>query len=445
LDFPVLYAIGREGKAGHTEEEARSATTLEPLFETILSCIKPPVIGEGPFQLMVTSLDYDSHKGKHIIGRILRGVAKKGQPVVLLKENGEKSTGRLETISINHGLKKTEEVEVPAGDIVDITGVNGASIGDTLSDPSELTPLPRITVEEPTIKIAIGPNTSPFNGKEGKFTNSRQIVERLQKELETNVSLKLEVTKDKFIVSGRGELHLSVLIETLRREGFEFEVSKPQVITKVVDGIELEPVEDVFIDIPDEYVGAVTQELGQRRGDMTNMVPDHKGNTRLEYKIPSKNLLGIRSILLTNTKGTAVINTLFDSFQPVKPALEKIRNGVLIAAEAGTALSYGLTTVQERGITFIEPGTPVYEGMIVGLNSRRDDIEINVIKGKKLTNMRASTGDIAIILTPPLKMSLEQYLDFIEEDELLEVTPLNLRPRKKFLSRIERVRQERKS
>ncbi len=443
LDFPVIYAIGREGKAGHTEQEARTSTSLTPLFETILTTIPGPVIEEGSLQLLVTSLDYDSHKGKHIIGRVKRGKITKGQSVVLLKEDGSKNSARIETIYITHGLKKTEVESAPAGDIVDITGVAGATIGDTVADSNDPSPLPRISVEEPTIKIAIGPNTSPFNGKEGKFTNSRQILERLQKELETNVSLRLEIAGDRFLVSGRGELHLSVLIETLRREGYEFEVSKPQVITKIVDDVELEPVEDVFIDIPDNYVGAVTQELGVRRGDMTNMVPDHKGNTRLEYKIPSKNLLGIRSVLLTNTKGTAVINTLFDSFQPIKPALDKIRNGVLIAAESGTALSYGLTTVQERGISFIEPGTPVYEGMIVGLNSRRDDIEINVIKGKKLTNMRASTGDIAIILTPPLKMSLEQYLDFIEEDELLEVTPLNLRPRKKFLSRIDRVRNQR--
>jgi len=445
LDFPVMYAIGKEGKAGKTEEEARNAVTLEPLFETILNYIPPPKIENGPLQLLVTSLDYDSHKGKHIIGKIKRGNAAKGQSVVLMKEHGEKQTSRIETISITHGLKKTEVEEVQTGDIVDITGVPNAAIGDTVADPADPTPLPRIALEEPTIKIAIGPNTSPFAGREGKFTNSRQILERLQKELETNVSLKLEIAGDRFLISGRGELHLSVLIETLRREGYEFEVSKPQVITKIVDNVEMEPVEDVSIDIPDEYVGAVTQELGQRRGDMTNMVPDHKGNTRLEYKIPSKNLLGIRSILLTSTKGTAIINTIFDGYQPIKPALEKLRNGVLIAAEPGTALTYGLETVQERGTSFIEPGTPVYEGMIVGINSRREDIEINVIKGKKLTNMRSSTSDIATILTPPLKMSLEQYLDFIEEDELLEVTPQNLRPRKKFLSKIERIRQERKN
>lgn len=443
LDFPVLYAIGREGKAGKTEDEARNATNLSPLFDAILETIPAPKIDEGSFQLLVTSLDYDTHKGKHIIGRIKRGTAKKGQQVVLLKDNNEKQQGRLDTISITHGLKKTEVDEAGAGDIVDITGVSNATIGDTVTDPSDQTPLPRISIEEPTIKISLGPNTSPFAGREGKFTNSRQILERLQKELETNVSLRLDIVGDRFMLSGRGELHLSVLIETLRREGYEFEVGKPQVITKTIDGVEMEPIEDVIIDIPDAYVGAVSTEMGVRKGEMTNMQTDGKGNTRFEYKIPSKNLLGIRSTLLTNTKGTAVINTMFNGYEPLKPTLEKVRNGVLIASEGGTALTYGLQNAQERGITFIDPATDVYEGMIIGMHPRREDIEINVIKGKKLTNMRASTGDIAVVLTPPLKMSLEQYLDFIEEDELLEVTPQTLRPRKKYLSKIDRVRYQR--
>lgn len=445
LEFPVLYAIGREGKAGKTEEEARHATNLEPLFEEILRYIAPPVVEEGPLQLLVTSLDYDSHKGKHIIGRVKRGTAKKGQAIVLLKEDGSKVSARIETISITHGLKKTEVEEAEPGDVVDITGVANAQIGDTVSDPLDPTPLPRIHVEEPTIKIALGANSSPFAGKEGKFTNSRQLLERLQKELETNVSLKFEQIGDRFVLSGRGELHLSVLIETLRREGYEFEVGKPQVITKMIDGVEMEPVEDVIIDVPDDYVGSVSQEMGLRRGEMTNMVPDGKGNTRLEYKVPSKNLLGIRSILLTNTKGTAIMNTMFDSYQPLKPALEKIRNGVLISSETGVALTYGLNVVWERGTAFIEPGTQVYEGMLIGLNTRKEDIEINVTKEKKQTNIRSSTSDIAVILPPALQMSLEQYLDFLEDDELLEVTPKNLRPRKKYLSKIDRVRAQRAS
>lgn len=442
LEFPTLYAIGREGKAGKTPEDVKNSNSLDILFETIISYIPSPSVEEGTFQMLVTSLDYDTHKGKHVIGRIKRGTAKKGLAVMLIKEH-EKVSGRIETLSITSGLKKSEVDEAVAGEIVDITGVGKASIGDTVSDASNPEALPRISIEEPTIKIAIGPNTSPFAGREGKFTNSRQILERLQKELETNVALKLDSTGDKFVVSGRGELHLSVLIETLRREGYEFEVGKPQVITKVIDGVEMEPVEDVFIDVPDEFVGVVTQEFGVRKGEMVNMQSDHKGNTRFEYKVSSKNLLGVRSLLLTNTKGTAVINTLFSGYQPVSPALEKIRNGVLIASEPGTALTYGLQNAQERGTTFIDPSTEVYEGMIIGEHPRKEDIEINVIKGKKLTNMRASTADIGIVLTPPLKMSLEQYLDFIEEDELLEVTPKSLRPRKKFLTKLDRVRAAR--
>lgn len=443
LEFPVLYAIGREGKAGHTVEEANQATTLEPLFETILSYIPSPKVEEGPFRMVVTTLDYDTHKGKHVIGRILRGNAKKGASVILVKENGITETGRIESIAISQGLEKIFVDEAPAGDIVDITGVGNAHIGDTIADPADPTALPRISIEEPTIKIAMGANSSPFAGREGKFTTSRQILERLEKELETNVSLRLDNQGDKFVLSGRGELHLSVLIETLRREGYEFQVSKPEVITKIVDGKEMEPVEDVIIDIPDEFQGAATQELGQRRGTMTNMETDGRGNTRLEYTIPSKNLLGIRSVLLTKTKGTAVMNSMFSGYQPLTPNIEKIRNGVLISSETGTALTYGLNNVQERGITFIDAGTKVYEGMIIGMNMRKDDIEMNVTKEKKQTNIRSSTSDIAVILTPPVKMSLEQYLDFLEDDELLEVTPQSLRPRKKFLSQIERVRSKR--
>lgn len=443
LDFPVLYAIGREGKAGKTPADVATSTNLEPLFETILSYISGPAIEEGPLQMLVTSLDYDTHKGKHVIGRIKRGVAKKGMPVILHKADDTMATFRLESLAITQGLHKVDVTEVQAGDIVDITGIDGASIGDTVTDPSDPTALPRIYLEEPTIKIALGANTSPFSGKEGKFTTSRQLLERLNKELETNVSLRVENMGDRFILSGRGELHLSVLIETLRREGYEFQVGKPEVITKTVNGVVMEPVEDVLIDLPDEFQGAVTQELGQRKGIMTNMEADGRGNTRLEYKVPSKNLLGIRSILLTKTKGNSILNTIFDTYQPLTPTLEKLRNGVLISSETGTALTYGLNTVQERGTAFIDAGTKVYEGMIIGLNTRKDDMEINVTKEKKQTNIRASSSDISVILAPPIKMSLEQYLDFLEEDELLEVTPLGLRPRKKYLTRVERSRSNR--
>ncbi|MDZ4228095.1 MAG: translational GTPase TypA [Candidatus Levybacteria bacterium] len=443
LNFPVLYAIGREGKAAVKMEDVQASATLDPIMQTIVSYIPAPTVEEGPFKMVATTLDFDTHKGKHVIGKIRSGSLEKGQAVLLINHKNEKIKAQIENIFINRGLKKDEVEKVEAGEIVDITGIDNVAIGDTITDPSNPVALPRISIEEPTIKIALFANTSPFAGKEGKYSNSRQVYERLVKELETNISMKLEVMEDKFIVSGRGELHLSVLIETIRREGYEFQVEKPEVITKIVDGVEMEPVEDLIIDVPDEFQGVVSRELGERRGQMTNMNADGKGNTRFEYKIPSKNLLGLRNILLTNTKGTAVINTMFDKYEPLTPLLPKIRNGVLIASEGGTALTFGLQNAQGRGTTFIDAGTTVYEGMIVGLNSRGDDIEINVTKGKHLTNMRASSSDISIALTPPLIMSLEQYLDFLEDDELLEVTPKSLRLRKKSLSKLDRVRAAR--
>lgn len=444
LNFRVLYAIGREGKATTHPELIGQVDNLTVIMDEIINHIHPPVIETGEFKMLVTSLDYDTHKGKHIIGKIRSDKARIGQPVVLLKADEKTVNAKIEHIYLAHGLKKIEVSEAVAGDIVEITGIESADIGDTLTSSKDITPLPRIAIEEPTIKITLGANTSPFAGKEGKFSNSRQILERLQKELETNVSLRLEIKDEGFILSGRGELHLSVLIETLRREGYEFQVAKPEVITKIIDGVEMEPVEDLLIDVPDGFVGQVTEEVGKRKGQMKNMEADGNGNTRLEYNIASKALIGIRSMLLTRTKGTAVINTLFDSFQPVVPPILKSRNGVLIASESGSALSYGLHNAQERGMTFIAPGTKVYEGMIVGINSRNEDIEVNVTKEKKQTNMRASTSDVSLgALTPPIQMSLEQCLDFLEDDELLEVTPESLRLRKRYLTRTERVRQNR--
>lgn len=444
LDFPTFYAIGREGKASKKLEEVESSTTLEPILDEIINFIPSPSVDEGDFQMLVTSLDYDSHKGKHIIGRIKRGNLTKDQALVLIGENGQKTNGKAETIRVSHGLKKIDVESVVAGDIVDITGVDNATIGDTVADAKNPQELPRIEVEDPTIRITMSANTSPMAGKEGTFTNSRQIHERLVRELETNISLRMQQDGEKFILSGRGELHLSILIETLRREGYEFQVGKPEVILKTIEGVKMEPVEDLMIDIPDEFLGAVTSELGKRKGLMTNMFSDGKSNTKVEYRIPSKNTLGIRSALLTNTKGTAIINSIFDKYEPLTPAIDQIRNGVLIASESGTALHYGLDNAQQRGITFIEPGTKVYGGMIIGENSRKEDIEINVTKEKKQTNMRASTSDVNLgALTPAIVMSLEQCLDFLEDDELLEVTPQNLRLRKKFLTRLERVRQQR--
>lgn len=443
LNFPVLYAIGREGKSAEKLEDVQNCKTLDPIMQTIINTIPSPKVEEGLFKMVVSALAYDTHKGKHAIGRVQRGDLEKGQKVILVKSQDQKFTSIVEGIYINQGLKKEDVNQVFAGEIVELTGISNAAIGDTITDPSDPTPLPRIKIEDPTIKISFFANTSPFSGREGKFSNSRQLYERLTKELETNVSLKLEIKDDKFIVAGRGELHLSVLIETLRREGYEFQVGKPEVITRVVDGVEVEPAEDLIIDVPDEFQGMVSKELGERRAIMTNMFSNGRGNTRFEYKIPSKNLLGIRNILLTSTRGTAVINSLFDKYEPLSPPINNIRNGVLIASQTGSAVTFGLINAQGRGSTFIEPGTKVYEGMIVGQNSRKEDIVINVAKEKKQTNVRSETADIAIPLTPAVKMSLEQYLDFLAEDELLEVTPQNLRLRKKYLTRLERVKHER--
>jgi len=444
LDFPVYYAIGREGKAAATLEELKTINNLESILNEIIEYIPAPKVEEGDFQMLVSNMDYDAHKGKHAIGRIHRGNIKKGQSLTLIDANGTKIFGKAESIRLSHGLKKIEVDEAFSGDIVDITGISTVAIGDTITDANNPEPLPRIHLEEPTIKIGITANTSPFAGREGKYTNSRQILERLTRELETNVSMKLGREGDRMVVSGRGELHLSILIETLRREGYEFQVEKPQVITKIVDGVVMEPVEMAIIDIPDQFLGVITAEMGARKGVMLNMHSEGNGNTRFEFKIPSKNLFGIRNDLLTNTKGTAIVNTVFLDYEPLSPAIAQIRNGVLIASEPGSALKYGLNNAQGRGITFIEPGTQVYEGMIIGENSRQDDIEINVTKEKKQTNMRASTADVSLgALTPALIMSLEESIDFLEDDELLEVTPKSLRLRKKYLSHLERTRKSR--
>ncbi len=444
LEFPIFYAIGREGKAALSLEELQQSQNLEPILNSIIEFIPAPKVEKGSFQMLVSNLDYDVHKGKHAIGRIRRGNIKKGQNLILIDAFGKKIAGKAESIRLSHGLKKIEVDEAFAGDIVDITGLPNVAIGDTITDSQSPEPLPRIMLEEPTIKIAISANTSPFAGREGRFTNSRQILERLTHELETNISLKLAKEGEKMVVSGRGELHLSILIETLRREGYEFQVEKPEVITKSVDGVVMEPVEIAMIDVSDQFLGIITAEMGARKGKMLNMQSDGKGNTRFEFKIPSKNLFGIRNDLLTNTKGTAIVNTIFFDYEPMSPTIPQIRNGVLIASEAGSALKYGLNNAQGRGITFIEPGTMVYEGMIVGENTRQDDIEINVTKEKKQTNMRASTSDVTLgALTPATVLSLEECIDFLEDDELLEVTPKSLRLRKKLLTHLDRVRKTR--
>jgi GTP-binding protein len=353
------------------------------------------------------------------------------------------STARAEKLFVADGLERAEVSEATAGDIVWITGISGSRIGATLADPSSPDALPVMAIEPPTLQVQIGPNTSPFAGREGKFTTSRQIGTRLERELETNVGLRVVDRGTSFLVSGRGELHLSVLIETLRREGYEMEVGRPEVVTTIEDGKTLEPVEELTIESPEEHIGAVSSELGRRRATLVTMEPTTKGTTRQVYKLPTRAMLGLRGQLLTATKGTATVNSLLLGYEPAGVALDQLRNGVLISGATGNATTYSLATVEERGTAFIGPGTNVYEGMIIGLNRRSEDMEINVTKEKKLTNVRASATDMTTQLTPYTRLTLEESLDFIESDELLEVTPANLRMRKRYLTLIERKRHSR--
>jgi GTP-binding protein len=444
LDFPVYFAIGRDGKAWDhipTEAETQSDADLTPIFDAIINDIPAPKVDEdGPFQMLVTSLSWDTYQGKYAIGRINRGRIKAGQALTYIHRDGETSAARSDKLFVAQGLGRIEVPEALAGDIVWITGVASANIGGTITDPSAPEALPVMEIEAPTLQIQIGPNTSPFAGKEGKYTTSRQIGGRLERELETNVGLRVVDRGTDFLVSGRGELHLSVLIETLRREGFEMEVGRPQVVTKEENGKTMEPIEELTVEVPEEYVGAVTSELGRRRANMSSMEPTTKATTRLIYTLPTRTLLGLRNVLLTSTKGTAIINSLLYGYEPLGPALQQLRNGVLISSETGASTTYSLGTVEERGNAFIGPATKVYEGMIIGLNRRGEDMEINVTKEKKLTNVRASSTDMTTQLTPYTKLTLEEALDFIESDELLEVTPQNIRMRKRYLTNMERKR-----
>lgn len=441
LDFPVVYAIGREGKAGLSPTTL--ADDLGPLFEMITKEIPPAVKDtDKPLQLLISTLDFDQHLGKLGIGRVRRGTIRLGQRVALVTPEKGYGSFTVEKLFTSRGIAREEVVEAPAGDIVAIAGVRDIEIGQTITDPSQPDPLPKISVEEPTLKLTIGANTSPFAGKEGKFVTSRQIGERLMKERETNLGMRIsDLGGGEFEVAGRGELHLAVLIENMRREGYEMQVSRPQVILK--DG--MEPYDEVTVEVPDEHVGAVTTELGKRRGEMQNLAADGKGGTRITYLISQRNMIGARNTLLTQTKGTAVFHTIFAGYKAPGPVAEDVRNGVLVALDTGKALAYSLENAQERGTTFIDPGEDVYEGMVVGLANKDQDVELNVTKGKHLTNMRSAGADIKIALTPAYKMSLEQALDFIADDELVEVTPASIRLRKRYLSRIDRVRDARKA
>lgn len=445
LDYPVYYAIGRDGKAWTDMPDGTTASAdLAPIFQAIIEHIPAPQVDPAkPFRMLITSLQYDSFLGKYALGRIERGVAKAGAPISLISPDGTVAGGKIDKLFTYSGLNRQEVDQIVAGDIVAITGVSQAKIGETITDPTDPTPLPSIEIEQPTISIYLGPNTSPLKGREGKFNTSRQIAERLERELETNVALRVEPANIGFRVSGRGELHLSVLIETLRREGYEFEVGRPQVILVERDGQKMESVEELFIEVSPELLGSVSMELGARHGELTNQETTSQGQVRATYRITSRALIGLHNTLLTATKGTIIMSSLPCGYQPLGAPLSGLRNGVLIAAESGTSTAYALAGAEARGELYIGPGTEVYAGEIVGLNKRKDDLEINVCKGKQLTNMRSKSSDGAIQLTPYTQMSLEQCLDFIEDDELLEVTPQHLRLRKAELDPIKRKRAHR--
>ena len=441
LDFPVLYSIAREGIARYNVDDTN--TDLVPLFETILGHVPAPVVDEeGPFQLLVTALDYDDYKGKYAIGRITRGRVRPNMPIIRITREGEQSRGRTVLVFTHQGLGRVEVPEATAGDIVALTGIADANISDTLADVERPEALPSMAIDEPTLKMTFGVNTSPLSGREGKFSTSRQLRARLYRELETNVSLRVEDgnSPDEFIVSGRGELHLSILIETMRREGYELQVSRPEVITHDDGGKVVEPIERLVIDTREQYIGPISENLAVRKARMVNMYNDGDGNVRLEYDIPTRGLIGFRNAFLTLTQGNGAMASMLQGYEPWMGPMGTDRNGALIASEAGIAVTYGLNNAQQRGATFIEPSTPVYEGMIVGLNQRPDDLTVNVCKEKKQTNVRSSTADIAVRLTPAVKLSLEQSLDFINADELVEVTPQNIRLRKRLLTQHERSR-----
>jgi GTP-binding protein len=447
LEFPVLYAIAREGRAGTEPEVGALASDLRPLFETIVREVPPPEVDpRGPAQMLIASLDYDPHRGRIAIGRVQRGTLRVGETLLHITPDGEQTRQKITSLAVFDGLKRVEVEQAGAGEIVALAGFADARIGATLTDPETPETLPSIAIEEPTLRLTFGVNTSPFSGREGQFSTSRQLKERLDRELETNLSLRVEPTSqpDVFAVSGRGELHLSVLIETMRREGYEFQVSRPEVITRESDGVLQEPIEQLVIDTTEEFVGTVSDLVGGRRARLTDMVHDGRGGVRMEYAIPTRGLIGLRNAFLTATRGNGVLASRLIGYEPWQGPIVSSRSGPLVASESGVALSHGLVNAQERGVTFIEPQTQVYEGMIVGQHPRQGDLPVNVCRAKKLTNMRASTKDIAIGLTPPVVLSLEQALDFLADDELLEVTPLGWRLRKRYLTQSERAKERKR-
>lgn len=441
LHYPVYFAIGREGKAWKTLPDNPSEhADLTPIFEAIVSDIPAPDVDtEGSFQLLVTSLQYDSFLGKYVIGRVHRGKAARG-PVTLIKRDGTKISAKVEKLFGYRGLTREEIDQAVAGDIVALTGISEAHIGETVADSANPEALPVLEVEAPTLSMYLGPNTSPMKGREGEFTTGRQIGDRLKQELETNVALRVEDDGIGFVVSGRGELHLSVLIETLRREGYEFEVGRPQVVTTQQDGQTMEPVEELSIEVGPEFVGTISQELGTRRAELLGQETLSSGAIRQTYTITTRGMIGLRNLLLTDTKGTVIMNSLPSGYKPLGAKIQNTRNGALVAFEPGTTTPYALQNAEARGELFVGPAVEVYTGMIVGLNNRQEDLDINVCKAKHLTNMRSKSSDGAVQLTPYTELSLEQCIDFIADDELLEVTPKNLRLRKRYLDATQRKR-----
>jgi len=444
LDFPVIFASAKNGDSHYQLYDEH--TDMVPLFETIIRHVGEPggEVEHDP-QFLVSAVEYDNYIGKIGTGKIHHGVLRAGDEIMLLKQKGEPVKGKITKLFEYRGLKKSEIREAYAGDIVAVAGFDKIDLGDTLAGGDRPEALPAIQIDEPTIAITFQINDSPFLGREGKFVTSRHVWERLEKELETNVSLVIEraSTKDSFTVKGRGELQLSILIENMRREGYEFQVSRPQVIYKEIDGIRHEPMEIAIIDVGDEFSGVVIEKLGKRRAELLSMNQGSDGYTRLELKVPSRGLIGFRGEFLTDTRGTGILNQCFEGYEPHKGALPSRNRGVLVAMEAGTSNAYALDNLQERGTLFIGPGIPVYEGMIIGENSRENDMEVNACKTKKLTNMRASGSDEAIRLTPPRLFSLEQAIAYIEDDELLEVTPKSIRMRKRVLNALDRKRGQR--
>lgn len=443
LEFPVVYASGRDGYASldpHTP-----GTDMKPLFEKILEEIPAPEGDpDGPLQLLFSNIDYDDYVGRIGIGRVERGSCRVGQNVILCHNDGTCKNAKITKLYQFEGLKRVEAETAKLGDIVSVSGITDLNIGETACDVEHPEPLPFVKIDEPTVSMLFIVNNSPFAGREGKYVTSRNIRDRLFKEVETNVAMRVEETDsaDTFKVSGRGELHLSILIETMRRQNYEFQVSRPRVIMKEIDGVLMEPMELLAVEVPDNYVGAVMEKLGSRKAELINMTPKESGVTQIEFRIPARGLMGYRSELLTDTNGNGIMNHIFDGYEPYKGDIATRTQGSLIAHETGTATGYGLFAAQERGRLFIGPGVEVYEGMIVGSNPKNEDMTVNVCKKKHITNTRAAGSDDALKLTPPTILSLEQSLEFISDDELVEVTPKSIRMRKTILNKEQRMKAQ---